>query len=125
MDAAQTGLLEALPDAAAIPADLLARRYGGRLLHGLASRNLLPWLLLAPDGSFVCCRRDEPRLDRCAQHIRTGGENHSEGILGGEDCRHRADELGRMDGLFGRRLGLGIPRLHGRHQIACDENSIG
>jgi hypothetical protein len=58
VDAAQTGLFEALPDAVAIPAHLLARRYCGRFPHGPASRNLLPRLLLALDGSSVRGRRD-------------------------------------------------------------------
>src|SRR6266481_1019082 len=39
------------------------------------------WLLMA--GS-VRGPRDEPRLDRRAQRVRAGGENHSPGILGGQ-----------------------------------------
>ena len=104
MDAAQTGLFNALPVAVAIPADLLARRSCGRFPHGPASRSLLPWLLLALDGSSFRGRRDEPRLDRRAQRVRAAGENHSSGFLGGQGCRDCPDELGWMDGPFGRSL---------------------
>lgn len=45
MDAAQTGLLKALPDTVAIPAELLARRFCRHFPYGPASRGLLPWLL--------------------------------------------------------------------------------
>ena len=45
------------------------------------------------DGS-VRGRRDEPRLDRRAQRVRAGGENHSQGILGGQGRRARPGGLG-------------------------------
>jgi len=62
VDAAQTGLFNALPVAVAIPADLLARWFCWRFPYGPASRSLLPWLLLALDGSSVRGRGDEPSL---------------------------------------------------------------
>jgi hypothetical protein len=106
VDTAQTGLFEALPDAVTVPADLLARRYCGGFSHGPASRNQLPRLLLALDGGSLRGRRDGPRLDRRAQRVRAGGENHSPGILGGQGCRACPDGLGWLDGPFGRILGL-------------------
>jgi hypothetical protein len=106
IDAGQTGLFEALPDAVAIPTDLLARRHCRRFPHGPVSRRLLPRLLLALDGDSVRSRRDEPRLDRRAQRVRAGGENHSQGIFAGKVCWALPGRLGRLDGLFGWSLGL-------------------
>jgi hypothetical protein len=101
------GLFKALPFAGAIPANLLARRFCGRFPYGPASRSLLPRLLLAPDGSSVRGRRDEPSLDRRTQCVRAVGKNHSPRILGGQGCGTFPDGLGWLHGPFGRSLGRG------------------
>ena len=62
---------------------------------------------LALDRNSVRGRRDEPSLDRRAQRVRAVGENHSPGILGGQDCRAFSDGLGWLDGPFRGSLGRG------------------
>jgi hypothetical protein len=112
VDAAQTGLFNALPVAVAIPADLLASRFCWRFPYGPASRSLLPWLLLALDGSSVRGRGDEPSLDRGARRVRAVGENHSPRILGGRGCRAFPDGLGWLDGPFQAELRPGVRSMH-------------
>jgi hypothetical protein len=111
VDALQTGLFEALPDAVTIPADLLARRHCGRFPHGRASRSLLPRLLLALDGDSVRSRRDEPRVDCHAQRVRAIREDHSQRVVGGQGCRTCADRLRWLDSSFGWIL-VFVPALY-------------
>ena len=93
-DSYQGHVLAPLPLADGVSCLELAARPRRRVPDGAGTRQLLPRLLLVPDGPAVFWRHHEPVLDYRIGRVRPVGEDHADGLMDRTDRRRRRHRVG-------------------------------
>ena len=96
MEQAEIRLLDALPKPYQLPDVWVEGRDRRSPKDGIAAREVLPWLLLDPNGLTLCSRSDESCLDRRSSCFRVVRENHPGWSEGLETYRSSAGRLAHL-----------------------------